>query len=106
MLEDVCNLMCNGEIPHLFPAEERLKIQEEMPFQDFISRCKHNLRVILCMEPSTEKFRKRIRTFPKLLSFSTLYWLSDWPLEAYESIAQKYLPTSLVKPSLNMLEYI
>jgi len=26
MVEDVCDLMSHGEVPHLFPPEERIKI--------------------------------------------------------------------------------
>jgi dynein heavy chain len=30
MLEDICNLLNNGEVPGLFPFEERIKIIEEI----------------------------------------------------------------------------
>jgi dynein heavy chain len=30
MLEDICNLLNNGEIPNLFPLEEKAKIVEEL----------------------------------------------------------------------------
>lgn len=30
MLEDVCNILNNGEVPNLFPMEEKLKIIEEV----------------------------------------------------------------------------
>ena len=31
MVEDICNLLNNGEIPNLFPTEEKAKIIEEIP---------------------------------------------------------------------------
>jgi dynein heavy chain len=30
MLEDICNLLNNGEVPNLFPLEEKAKIVEEV----------------------------------------------------------------------------
>jgi len=30
MVEDVCNILNNGEVPNLFPQEEKSKIIEEM----------------------------------------------------------------------------
>jgi dynein heavy chain len=33
MVEDICNILNNGEVPNLFPVEEKLKIIEEMSGQ-------------------------------------------------------------------------
>jgi dynein heavy chain len=30
MVEDVCNILNNGEVPNLFPAEEKAKIIEDL----------------------------------------------------------------------------
>jgi dynein heavy chain len=30
MLEDICNILNNGEVPNLFPPEEKAKIIEEL----------------------------------------------------------------------------
>lgn len=30
MLEDICNLLNNGEIPNLYPAEDKAKILEDI----------------------------------------------------------------------------
>lgn len=30
MVEDVCNILNNGEVPNLFPNEERAKIIEDV----------------------------------------------------------------------------
>lgn len=30
MVEDICNILNNGEVPNLFPQEEKIKIIEEM----------------------------------------------------------------------------
>lgn len=49
MLEDVCNLMTHGEVPHLITPEERVKISEEMAYPKFLNNCKLNIHIILCM---------------------------------------------------------
>jgi len=33
MVEDICNILNNGEIPNLFPADEKAKIIEDMGSQ-------------------------------------------------------------------------
>jgi dynein heavy chain len=30
MVEEVCNILNNGEVPNLFPAEEKAKILEDL----------------------------------------------------------------------------
>jgi dynein heavy chain len=30
MVEDICNILNNGQVPNLFPLEERAKIVEEV----------------------------------------------------------------------------
>jgi len=87
MLEDVCNIMSHGEIPHLFPPEERIKIQEEMTYPKFVLNCKLNTHVILCMQPVGTQFRKRLRMFPTIINCSTIDWFMSWPDEALESTA-------------------
>jgi len=93
MLEDICNLLNNGEVPNLFPLEEKAKIVEEvsnvMPtgtmnqkYAYFVSQCKENLHLVLCMSPVGESFRRRIRTFPGLVNCTTIDWFLPWPEEA------------------------
>jgi dynein heavy chain len=93
MYEDISNLLNNGEVPNLFPVEEKAKIVEEisnmMPhgsinqkYAFFIKQCKEQLRLILCMSPVGETFRKRIRTFPGLVNCTTIDWFKPWPKEA------------------------
>ena len=79
MLEDVCNILSHGEIPHLFPPEERLKIQEDLPYNEFIKNCMRYTHVILCMQPVGDSFRKRLRTFPTLINCTTINWFNGWP---------------------------
>ncbi|CAD8045721.1 unnamed protein product [Paramecium sonneborni] len=102
MLEDVCNIMSHGEIPHLFPPEERIKIQEEMTYPKFVLNCKLNTHVILCMQPVGTQFRKRLRMFPTIINCSTIDWFMSWPDEALESTASQFLPQNLVKIAVDI----
>lgn len=102
MLEQICNLLNNGEIPNLFPFEEKIKLLEDLSnsinsgtpqekFQIFTQRCRINLHVVICMSPVGETFRKRLRTFPALVNCTTIDWFLPWPEEALESTAQQFI---------------
>lgn len=96
-LEDICNILNNGEVPNLFPVEERNKIIEEMAqytqgtinqkWGYFVGKCKENLHMVLCMSPEGEAFRKRILTFPGLVNCTTIDWFLPWPEDALRSTA-------------------
>lgn len=101
MLEQVCNILNNGEIPNLFQAEERNKIIEEISaikpvgspnekYQFFVSLCKKNLHMVICMSPVGEDFRRRLRTFPSLVNCTTIDWFLPWPEEALISTADNH----------------
>jgi dynein heavy chain len=97
MVEDVCNILNNGEVPNLFPTEEKMKIIEEMSGQTsgtpnekylyFVQQCKKNLHMVICMSPVGEAFRRRLRTFPALVNCTTIDWFLPWPEEALRSTA-------------------
>ena len=70
------HLLNNGEIPNLFPAEEKQKIIEDVilpkdlqmeKFAYFLASCKSNLHMIICMQPVGEVFRRRLRNFPAIV---------------------------------------
>ncbi|CAD8132456.1 unnamed protein product [Paramecium pentaurelia] len=102
MLEDVCNLMSHGEVSHLFPPEERIKIQETTTYSQFVKNCKLNIHVILCMQPVGGLYRKRLRTFPTIINCTTIDWFSTWPQDALESTAEQFLPKQLVKMAVEV----
>jgi dynein heavy chain len=76
-VEDINNLLNSGEVPNLFPYDERAAIMEqcrvmakkagvtpviETPtelWQFFIQKCRENLHIILCFSPIGEAFRGR-----------------------------------------------
>jgi hypothetical protein len=43
-------------------------------FNFFVSCCRENLHVMLCMSPIGEAFRNRLRQFPSLINCCTIDW--------------------------------
>ena len=106
-VEDINNLLNSGEVPNLFPYDERTAVMEqcrvaskkegnplETPtelWQYFIEKCRANLHVILCFSPIGEAFRERLRQFPSLVNCCTIDWFREWPNDALEAVANKQL---------------
>eukprot|EP00210_Caulerpa_lentillifera_P007994 g7633.t1 len=103
-LESVNNMLTSGEVPGLFDKDELQTIFEELQkltkevgegsnsdkvFNFFLERVKLNLRVVICMSPIGEEFRRRCQLFPGLLSCTSLDWFTDWPNEALYEVATK-----------------
>lgn len=66
----------------------------ESPLQlwgHFISQCKRNLHVVLCMSPIGDAFRERLRANPSLVNCCTIDWFGSWPEDALEAVALKQL---------------
>lgn len=97
-LEDICNILNKGEVPNLFPPEEKAKILEDVAingtpnekFTYFVSQCKRNLHLVLAFSPVGEAFRRRLRTFPALVNCTTIDWFLPWPEEALRSTANSH----------------
>ena len=107
-LEDVNNILNTGEIPNLYPAEEKAdscesvrnaaKNENRCPegtpaqlYSYFVERCKKKLHICLCFSPIGESFRGRVRNFPSLVNCTTIDWFSEWPNDALESVAKRFL---------------
>lgn len=92
-LEDVNNLLNAGEVPNLFPLDEKQEICDKMRqldrqrdktkqtdgspialFNMFIDRCRNHLHVVLAMSPIGDAFRVRLRKFPALVNCCTIDW--------------------------------
>lgn len=92
-LEDVNNLLNAGEVPNLFPVDEKQEVCERMRLIDrqrdrskqtdgsplalfnmFIERCRNQLHVVLAMSPIGDAFRNRLRKFPALVNCCTIDW--------------------------------
>ena len=106
MLEDINNILNNGEVPGLFGAEDMPQIIDEVGqiakkegrSQDlqsvmtlFVERCKNNIHIFLCLSPIGDEFRTRLRRFPSLVNCCTIDWFHRWPEQALKSVANRYL---------------
>lgn len=107
-IENINNLLNNGEIPNLFPDEEKGAVRElarlyakeierddietaEQQSEFFIETVKKKLHVVLCFSPLGESFRNSIRQFPSLVNCCTIDWFFEWPQEGLRSVAQQFL---------------
>jgi len=103
-LEDVNNILNTGEVPNIFPADEKADVCESVRkaakeenrcpegtpaqlFGFFLERCKQNLHIILCFSPIGVSLRNRIRDFPSIVNCTTIDWFSAWPPDALEAVA-------------------
>lgn len=60
-------------------------------FTYFVERCKQNLHIVLCFSPIGDSFRTRVRNFPSLVNCTTIDWFSEWPKDALQSVAVRFL---------------
>ena len=57
----------------------------------FLNNVKRNLHIVLCMSPIGKGFRNRLRMFPSLVNCCTIDWFTEWPHDALEKVASKFL---------------
>lgn len=97
-LEDVNNLINNGEISGLIGREYQDRInavlQDEARFLKkealslFNSRMRNKLHIIMCLSPVGDILRQRFRKFifinrfPALVSCCNINWVLPWPKDA------------------------
>ena len=106
MLEDINNILNNGEVPNLFPADELEQIianitpiardagksdSRQNIYNFFVERCRTNIHCVLCMSPVGDAFRTRLRKFPALVNCCTIDWFTDWPADALLNVAERFL---------------
>lgn len=72
-------------------GNRNLDIAPLVVFNYFINRCKQNLHICLCFSPIGSALRNRLRLFPSMVSCCTIDWFEDWPEDALEMVAHKYL---------------
>ena len=108
-LEDVNNVLNNGEIPNLYSAQEDItqvietmrEVNKSTPnyknygeseiWQDFLNKCKQNIHIVLAMSPIGEDFKRRLRMFPSLVNCCAIDWFLAWPKEALQSLAEVFV---------------
>lgn len=114
-LDDLNSIFNTGQLPGLFSREELEKIMGDVRpsavakgFPDtheglmacFYARCDQNLRILLALSPSGDKFRERVRQFPALTNSCIIDWFGEWPQDALHSVADKVLREALNHQSL------
>ncbi len=111
-VEDINNMLNSGEVPNIFPSDEKATIVEavrpfakavfgkaaaDMSAQElyafFITRVKQQLHIVLTLSPIGDAFRERLRLFPALINCCTIDWFTAWPSDALLAVAQRFLST-------------
>jgi len=104
-VEDINNLLNAGEVPNMFPSDERMAILEavrpeaskqglETPVElwgFFVQQCRTYLHVVWCSSPIGSAFRERLRQNPSIVNCCTIDWFQKWPEDALEAVAYKFL---------------
>ncbi|ESN93064.1 hypothetical protein HELRODRAFT_69886 [Helobdella robusta] len=109
-LEEICNILNSGEVPNLFASDEKAEICEKMRkidrmqdrskqtdgsflalFNMFTRKCRNLLHVVMTMSPVGAVFRDRLRKFPALVNCCTIDWYHEWPNDALQAVATKFL---------------
>ncbi|KAG2436335.1 hypothetical protein HXX76_006644 [Chlamydomonas incerta] len=106
-VEDVNNLLNSGEVPNMFPYDERAAVLEQCRNSSkkegldldsavdlwayFVDKTRDNLHIVLAFSPIGDAFRERLRQFPSLVNCCTIDWFTAWPDDALEAVAMKFL---------------
>jgi len=105
LLEDINNILNSGEVPNLFDVGEKEEIigmvrpiakangiqdAKDLLWSYFITLCRQNLHIVLCMSPGGNDFRTQCRMFPSLVNCTTIDWFFPWPQDALLSVAQRF----------------
>lgn len=114
-MEDVNNILNSGLISNLFDQKDmetiinttRTAINEQ-GLQDevntnnrasiynfFIDKVRDKLHLVLCLSPSGDEFRARLRTYPSLLTCTSIVWFHPWPRQALLDVSKKILTQNL-----------
>ena len=109
MLEDINGILNSGDVPNLYNSEDLEAIssackadcaRKKIPptklniFSQYLFRVKSNIHVVLCMSPLGDAFRNRLRKFPSIVNCCTIDWFMEWPDEALQSVAARFLTSS------------
>ena len=107
-LEDLQNLLINGQIPQLYERDEFEAIKAELAASEvtfmndinfgelFYQRVKKNLHIILVFSPFGSVFKDSMLSFTALRNETTIDWYMPWSQDALESVAH----ASLVKAKI------
>ncbi|OAF71285.1 Axonemal beta dynein heavy chain 17 [Intoshia linei] len=100
------DLLSSGEIPGLFPSDERDNIISSIRnetkaagiidtndncWKFFIDRVRCLLKVVLCFSPVGSALRVRSRKFPAITNCTSIDWFHEWPKEALLSVSKRFI---------------
>jgi dynein heavy chain len=109
MLEDINGILNSGDVPNLYSPEDLDSIANVFKpecakkkitptklnlFAQFLMRLKANVHVVLCMSPLGDAFSNRLRKFPSIVNCCTIDWFMEWPDDALQSVAARFLLSS------------
>ncbi|KAG1714043.1 Dynein heavy chain 3, axonemal [Nymphon striatum] len=109
--EDLNTLLNTADITQLFTIEEKNEVVENMRqtmgeekteediseivlYDMFLQRVKQNLHIVLVMKffdrknASSTLTRKKLSSYPSLVSCSQIIWFPDWPKTAFDAVTE------------------
>ena len=105
-LELINNMLTTGQVPALFPDDEKeaiintvreevtkagINANKENCWNYFIRKASKNLHIVLSMSPVGDTLRRRCRSFPGLVNGTVIDWFLPWPVQALEAVASTFL---------------
>jgi dynein heavy chain, axonemal len=106
MLVFINDLLSSGEIPDLFPVEDKDDIINAMRsetkaaglldtndncWMTFINKVKENLHMVFTASPVGDNFRVRSQRFLATINSTVIDWFQPWPEASLLSVAQRFL---------------
>lgn len=106
MLVFINDLLSSGEIPDLFPQEDKDEIINAMRGETksmglidtaencwgvFIQKVKTNLHMVFTASPVGDNFRVRSQRFLATVTSTVIDWFQPWPEASLHSVAKKFL---------------
>ncbi|XP_013921881.1 PREDICTED: dynein heavy chain 14, axonemal [Thamnophis sirtalis] len=105
ILEVLSCILKSGQVPNLFEKDELNNIIESLTsasemtkdsnklddmYSFFLHRVRHNLHIVLTVNPTGLVFRQNIQIYPAIVNCCTVDWYENWPEEALCHVAKSY----------------
>ncbi|OHT05113.1 Dynein heavy chain family protein [Tritrichomonas foetus] len=111
-LEDISNLLINGEIPNLFERDELEQIKADIasnemifdqdPGEIFFNRVKKHLHIILVFSPFGNIFKDSMLSFPALRTETMIDWYMPWSDNALENVGKALLQKAKLSDDISV----
>ncbi|XP_058025838.1 dynein axonemal heavy chain 14 [Ahaetulla prasina] len=108
-LEILSCILKSGQVPNLFEKDELNNIIESLTsvsemikdsnklddmYSFFLQRVRHNLHIVLTVNPTGLVFRQYLQIYPAIVNCCTVDWYENWPEEALCHVAKSYFSQS------------